>query len=78
MTKRQALMKLRTDWQFRICSYDDYMRLMRHIKCEAEYTQVQVDGYKGGITALKHNGLLFIPCLDNDVTNCWYDPERAK
>lgn len=76
MTKRQALMKLRTDGQFRICPYDDYMRLIRHLNMECEYIQVQVEGYQGGITALKHRGLLFIPCLDDTVTNCYYDPER--
>lgn len=77
MTKRQALMKLRLDKQFRICLYDDYMRLISHLKMECQYVQVDLKGAPS-ITALKHNGLLFIPCTDEALTNCYYDTERAK
>jgi len=75
MTKRQALMKLRTDGQFRICPYDDYMRLVKHLGDKAMYHQIEMKGLRSKITALQHTGLYFIPCADEELTNCFYDPE---
>jgi len=77
MTKKEALLKLRLDPQFMICPYNDYMRLVRHLGIAAEYTQVELKGAPK-ITALKHEGRFFIPCTDEDLTNCRYDPKRIK
>jgi hypothetical protein len=71
-------MKIRTDRTFRIVLYEDYSRLVKHLKHEAEYVQMRIKGYDEAITALKHNGFFFIPCVDEALTNCYYDPERIK
>lgn len=78
MTKRQALLKLRTSKGFRLCMQDDYLRLVRHLQLHAQYVGIHVEGYDKDINALNHNGWYYIPVNDESLSNCNYDPSRAK
>jgi len=75
ITKRQALLELRLMREFRICPQKDYQLLIKHLGANADYTHVQVKNIK--IHGVKHMGFVFLPCDDEDMTNCFYDRRKA-
>lgn len=76
MTKREALMKLRLEPGFMICSILDFKRLIHHLGTNVEHTKVDVKGCI--IDAVRHNGRVFIPCGDSSLLNCDYSIDKAR
>lgn len=74
MTKRKALLYLRSQPGFRIVSPSDYMRLTKYIGTTGipiEHTEIEVKDMK--ISGIRHGSNVYIPCDDLEICNCYYD-----